>query len=340
MNKKRIALIVDEKNWAFDIEANLLKEKLNDYYDVDVFVSSEYDNDLFKILLDVKDFDLIHFFWRKLLLELNDELFIKKLNDNNIDIKELLNKLSTGIYDHLFLDLDSINLYKDIFNKYVYSYYTCSKKLEDIYINIKDYKNPFGTIHDTYDNKLYKNEFTYKKKNNNDELVIGWVGNSNWNIKYKDFKGFHTIIKPVLEELKNEGYLIKEHFADRNILFRTNEEMPSYYKEIDLCLITSISEGTPRPIIEAMASNVPIITTDVGITTEVFGQKQKEYIIGDRNKDSDDVIKERLKEKIIYLYNNRNILYDLAYENYLNASNNDIDHLCLKYKEYFDSFFE
>ena len=41
MNKKRIALIVDEKNWAFDIEANLLKEKLKDFYNINVFVSSE-----------------------------------------------------------------------------------------------------------------------------------------------------------------------------------------------------------------------------------------------------------------------------------------------------------
>ena len=39
MNKK-IALVVDVESWAFDIEANLLKEKLKDYYDIDVFVSS------------------------------------------------------------------------------------------------------------------------------------------------------------------------------------------------------------------------------------------------------------------------------------------------------------
>ena len=33
MNK--VALIVDMPNWAFDIEANLLKEKLQDFYNSD-----------------------------------------------------------------------------------------------------------------------------------------------------------------------------------------------------------------------------------------------------------------------------------------------------------------
>lgn len=44
MNK--IALIVDMPNWAFDIEANLLKEKLQDFYNIDVICANDekYDN--------------------------------------------------------------------------------------------------------------------------------------------------------------------------------------------------------------------------------------------------------------------------------------------------------
>ena len=54
---KKIALIVDVANWAFDIEAKLLKNKLSEYYDIDVFVSDNYSNDLFDILEDVKNYD-------------------------------------------------------------------------------------------------------------------------------------------------------------------------------------------------------------------------------------------------------------------------------------------
>lgn len=338
---KKIALIVDVANWAFDIEAQLLKNKLSEYYNIDVFVSADYNNDLFSILEDVKKYDMIHFFWRKLLIQFDNEEFKNKLKENNYNYDEyinVVNKISTGIYDHLFID--ELDIYRPIFTKYSKMYYTCSKKLEDIYNNLENYPKPWGTIHDTYDNKLYDggNKERFYKKDNNKPLVIGWIGNSNWNIKYKDFKGFHTIIKPVLDELINEGYLIEKNFADKNIIFRTNEEMPAYYQELDICLIASICEGTPRPIIEAMASGVPIITTDVGIANEVFGSKQKEYIIGDRNILDDEIIKANLKEKIIKLYNNRNLLTELSDENYSLAYKNDIDHTYLLYKQYFDEF--
>jgi len=344
MNKKRIAFVIDLENWAFDIEAKLLKNKLKDYYDIDIFAATKYDDDLFSILEDTKDYDMIHFFWRKLLVQFTSEEFKRKLKDNNIDyqgyIDKIANKISTGIYDHLFLEEENLRLYKPIFNNYCKSYYTCSKKLEEIYKSLKDFPKPWGTIHDTYDNKLYNggDKLRFKDKSKNDPLVIGWIGNSKWNIKYKDFKGFHSVLNPAIDELINEGYLIERNFADKNIVFRTNEEMPSYYQEIDVCIVVSLCEGTPRPIIEAMASGVPIITTDVGIVKEVLGPLQKEYIIGDRNINDDESIKNNLKEKIKKIYNDRNILEELSEENYMYAPKNDIDHTYLEYKKYFDEF--
>lgn len=342
MLKKKIALVVDIENWAFDIEAKLLKKKLIDYYDIDVFCASneKYNNDLYLILEDLKDYDLIHFFWRKLLIQLNNDELKNKLKENNIDYK---NKLSTGIYDHLFVDEENINSYKNVFNEYVKSYYTCSKKLENIYNNISIYKKPWGTIHDTYDNNLYSggDKLRYLNETNNDPLIIGWVGNSEWNIKYQDFKGFHSILTPVLDELISEGYKIEKNYADKNIIFRTNEEMPEYYGQIDVCVIVSTLEGTPRPIIEGMASGVALITTDVGIACEVLGPKQKEFILGSRdNGNNDEEIRRNLKEKIKLIYNNRDILRELSKENYEYAKNNDIDHLYLEYKKYFDNFFD
>ena len=43
-----------------------------------------------------------------------------------------------------------------------------------------------------------------------------------------------------------------------------NEEMPIYYNAADLVLLTSIWEGSPNAIKEAMACNRPIISTKVG----------------------------------------------------------------------------
>ena len=92
--------------------------------------------------------------------------------------------------------------------------------------------------------------------------------------------------------------------------------MPEYYSNIDVCVCASIHEGTPLPILEAMSCGVPIISTDVGIVSEAIGEKQREYIIGDRqNGKNDENIKKVLKQKINKLYNNRHILKELSEEN-------------------------
>lgn len=337
---KKIALVVDVPNWAFGIEAKLLKDKLKEFYQVDIFAVVDYNKDFFKILEDVKDYDVIHFFFRKLLKQFDSEEFKAKVVSAGYNCTEYINyvcpKISTGIYDHLFIE--DAEVYIDIFTKYCKQYYTCSKRLENIYNNLKDYPKPWGTIHDTYDNKLY-GKSKDKKINLSGELVIGWVGNSKWHIEEKDFKGLCTILEPVLDELIAEGYLIRKHYADRNIRFRTQEEMPEYYNELDVCVVVSMCEGTPRPIIEAMACGVPIITTDVGLVQESLGPKQKQYIIGSREDgNNDDEIRKKLKEKIKDLYNNREKLKELSKENYEYCVHDDIEHTYKKYKQYFDDF--
>ena len=315
-----------------------MQQSLKKQFNIDIFISRNYEDDLFSILEDVKDYDMIHFFWRKLLLDFESDEFKNKVKENNYDYSEYLkvcNKISTGIYDHLFID--DIDTYKNIFTKYSKMYYTCSEKLYDIYKNINEYPKPWGVIHDTYDNKLYDGGNRNRFPRNREELVIGWIGNSNWNIKYQDFKGFHTILNPVIDELVDEGYKIKKFYADRNIKFRTNEEMPDYYQELDVCIIVSTLEGTPRPVLEAMASGVPLITTDVGIVNESFGPLQKKYILGIRD-NNDEEIKNKLKNKIIELYNNRELIKELSEENYKYSLNNSIECLKDKYSNYFEEF--
>ena len=318
-----------------------MQQSLEKQYNIDIYASYNYNDDLFTILELTKDYDMIHFFWRKILLDFDSDTFKEKVKEKNYDYDEYIKvtkKISTGIYDHLFIDPESIEKYKNIFTKYSSMYYVCSEKLLKVYNNISIYPKPFGVIHDTYDSKLYNGGDRDRFNKEKDELVVGWVGNSNWNIKYKDFKGFHTILNPAIDELVSENYNIKKHFADKNIKFRTNEEMPSYYQEIDVCVITSTEEGTPRPVLEAMASGVPLISTDVGIVSESFGPKQKEFIIGKRNDTNDEEIKNKLKEKIIELYNNRNLIKELSKENYEYSKVNSIDSLKEKYAKYFESF--
>ncbi len=344
---KRVALICDIKGWAFDIGATVIKKYLSKKYEIDIFYLNDpkYNQDLFSILEDVKEYDIIHFFWRKVLLQFEDENFINKVKIKYGDTTEYINqiskKISTGVYDHLFLEQENIDLYKNVFNKYAKKYVVSSKKLYDIYLSISEYEKPYMVLGDVVDDEKFQiqnaNRFIDFAKSDR-ELVVGWVGNSNWNIKYMDFKGFHTIIEPVLDELIANGYPIKKHYADKNIKARTNDEMPEYYGEIDVCLCTSMSEGTPRPVMESVLCGVPIITTNVGIVEDIFKEKQQNFIIGERiNVAYDEEIKQILKDKIICLLTDRKLLGQLSNEN-LSIETISTKSIIEKYDDYFEKF--
>ena len=56
--------------------------------------------------------------------------------------------------------------------------------------------------------------------------------------------------------------VIFEKWIDRETLF-------SYYKTVDLFLVTSLYEGYGMTLVEAQAAGCPIISTDVGVAREV-----------------------------------------------------------------------
>ena len=322
ISKPKISLICDVKGWAFDIIAQQLKKELSQIFDIKIDYFDMYNepNELFSCLERNKNSDLIHFFWRKSLLLLESEEFKNQVKEHSYDYDDYLNsiskKLSTGAYDFLYLDEENIPNYQNIFNKYTSFYYVSSKKLYNEYLKVTNYKKPYGVVHDLIDYTNLKPLNLERFNNLNKDLVIGWVGNSERKVNDLDLKGLNTIIKPVISELINEGYHIKEHYADRKEKLRTHEEMLDYYSEIDLCLCTSLHEGTPLPILEAMYCGVPVITTDVGVVREALGHKEQEFIIGNReNGKNDELIKKLLKEKIIYLYQNRAYLQELSKEN-------------------------
>ncbi len=55
-------------------------------------------------------------------------------------------------------------------------------------------------------------------------------------------------------------------------------ELPYYYNAADMLILTSLTEGSPNVIKEAMACNCPIVVTDVGDVREVIGTTEGCYI--------------------------------------------------------------
>lgn len=53
-----------------------------------------------------------------------------------------------------------------------------------------------------------------------------------------------------------------------------------YYRALDLYLITSRAEGGPKPLLEAMACGIPVVTTPVGMVVDLVKDGQ-EALVGD-----------------------------------------------------------
>lgn len=93
----------------------------------------------------------------------------------------------------------------------------------------------------------------------NRRFVAGFVGAKASN----DHKGFH-LAKKACEDLGIELKVAHEHDF-------VHEDMPVFYRQIDCLIIPSKSEGCHNPTLEALAMNIPVISTDVGIARELEG---------------------------------------------------------------------
>ena len=331
---KKIALVVDKDNWAFANIARILKKKLEKYYDIDIIILEFLGGNLTQLFLLVKDYDLVHFLWREPLYNLNRPFFEEYTYLLGSSKEQFMNdyvnfkKISTAVYDHLFLD-ENIKITKFLFSN-ISNYYVSSRKLLKIYNNLDIEYKPKMVITDGVDLEKFYPRNIERFDNLDRTIVIGWVGNSKWSEFGEDTKGLVTILNPAIEDLKKEGYDIKTNYADSNVKFIPHDEMIDYYSSIDVLICSSMSEGTPNPVLEAMACGVPIISTDVGIVSEALGSYQKKYILEDRTV-------ECMKNKIKELLNNPRDFKKLSMENLKQIKKWSWDEKAKDFKKFFDS---
>jgi MoaA/NifB/PqqE/SkfB family radical SAM enzyme/GT2 family glycosyltransferase len=283
--------------------------------------------------------DITHIFWREYLnlidkqilksyaleLGLTYEQFRKTYVEDRI--------LSTSVYDHLFLGEKEIAERAYIFDL-VSGYYVSSEKLDVIYKAISGYPTPKAIIQDGVDLDLFRpknlERFSAVRER---ELVLGWVGNSAWASTLGDFKGVHSILIPAVDDLRAEGVPVRLDIVDRQKQHIWYEEMPEYYATIDVYVCTSQIEGTPNPVLEAMACGVPVISTDVGIVPEVFGTLQRQFILRKRSV-------EVLKDAIRRLVSEPELLLRLSEENLSQIQNWSWVERVKNFDRYFESLLD
>lgn len=312
--RPKIALIVDVYYWAFGNISRQLKRYLSDRYEFKIIPIGDVGS-LLRVLMLAEDCELIHFFWREELLQIGSHHYriaAEKLGMSwdAFEQRFLRGKLiTTSIYDHLMKDSTSLESRAKCYTE-IHGYTVANKKLLKFYGNPPvAFPPPTCTTQDGVDLTLFRPIGIERLESAaSRELIVGWVGNSAWEGRTEDFKGLHTVLRPAVMELQAEGYPIRLELADRQLGFTPHEAMPGYYSKIDVLACSSKIEGTPNPVLEAMACGVPVVATDVGIVPEVFGLLQRRYILEERSKDC-------MKSKLKGLIAQRDELLALSKEN-------------------------
>jgi glycosyltransferase involved in cell wall biosynthesis len=292
--KPAVLLFPDQDFWAFHNIAKNVQRYLSDDFTVIIRpygINSElvYDDPAQIFLVAEHQADIIHFFWRNDLLSISSKQcpYPQQIGMTYIEfLQRFLSPkiISCGIYDHLYLEEEECEKRALLFSDIIDAYYTSNKKLYRIYEQIPQFPAPFAQCEDGVDTSLFLPQNMERFASTPPRpLVIGWSGNSTWmSGSTEDAKGFQTIILPALEILRRENVAVTFSPADRKERLIPHLEMPDYYASIDVLVCASKIEGTPNPVLEAMACGVPVVSTDVGIVPDVFGPKQQTYILPER----------------------------------------------------------
>jgi hypothetical protein len=94
-----------------------------------------------------------------------------------------------------------------------------------------------------------------------DTLVAEWNGNAGHDSAGKgaDVKGFRSIIEPACEGA--EIPLVYAEYRENRL---PPEAMPDFYQQANVALCASLYEGASNSVMEAMASGLAVLATDVG----------------------------------------------------------------------------
>lgn len=88
----------------------------------------------------------------------------------------------------------------------------------------------------------------------------------------------------VKKRLENAGISYQHHY-----LINPNE-LAKYYKALDIYLVTSRTEGGPIAFLEAMATGIPLVTTNVGMANDIIQNGVNGFVARHQGEDLKDEI--------------------------------------------------
>lgn len=127
--------------------------------------------------------------------------------------------------------------------------------------------------------------FCPQEKKRESKLRIGWVGNKDR--KAKNFPILRNLLKMNLDSLQFD--VVASRKGNRE-LPKNRNQMLDFYQNLDFFLVTSSTEGTPNPGLEALSCGVPVISTRVGNMEEIIQDGHNGFFVSPNVKSIADVL--------------------------------------------------
>lgn len=162
-----------------------------------------------------------------------------------------------------------------------------------------------------------------QKEQNANHFLIGFVGRI---VPIKDVKTFIRALKIASQTIPHlEAYLVGpteedlEYFQECQQLvemlnltdivhFTGSADVKTYYSQLDVLVLTSLSEGQPLVILEGSCAGIPAVATDVGACRELLvGISQEDQALGESGLVTPVVSPDATARAMIQLWQDRDL---------------------------------
>jgi glycosyltransferase involved in cell wall biosynthesis len=244
--RPRICILADFPGWAYDISARQLKRQLAPEFKIAIRYVIKRPH------LAPKDYDLLHVcFWGENYhrpFGFDRERVIKEVSSHRWESDPRYGPCTPEEFAKWYLaDCDTV----------ICTSLRLARTVGQVFP--RTFHTPNG-----FDSSLFRPT----QKLSGTRLVFGWAGNV-----ADPVKGFREIIEPACY---GRFSLVA---AKGNVSHR---KMAKFYSEVDAFVVSSLHEGEPLTLIEAMASGCFPVCLDVGIVPELIEHGRNGYVVAER----------------------------------------------------------
>ena len=248
-----ILAVADRAGWAIDRKASNLRRVLAGRFDVVV----RYQHEVSESDLETADLVLI-FYWLELLKMALPEAALERCAE----------RLVIGICSHRELEGEFRERGLATLNRLPRAVFANSLSLKNEFEPVLDV--PVHYTPNGVDTTFFRPDVAAGRRAMPGRLRVGWAGSlANHGADHRRF----DVIESAVARLA--GVTLKT--AIREQCWRDQQEMLEFYRDLDVYVCASRSEGTPNPCLEAAACGVPLVTTAVGNMPELVEEGENGY---------------------------------------------------------------